>query len=366
LRRHVPSLVAGPALGLFLVFSVTAACRNAPPEKPHSEEEELVYVTNEDSGTLSILSAASDELLATLPVGKRPRGVRVSPDGSRVYVAASGSPKCPPTMSDEDCDAQVADRTEDGIVVVDPGSRKVTGRLPGGSDPEQFDVSRDGRRLFVSNEDAGVASVVDVDVDDDGGRVVKSVPVGEEPEGVRASPDGSVVYVTSETEHRLTVISTATLEVVANIAVGHRPRDAVFSSDGKRAFVTSEIDGTLSAIDVPTHRVTDTVELPKGSRSMGVVLSPDDRRLYVSNGRAKTVAVLDASTLAIVGVVEVGERPWGLALTADGKKLYTANGPSNDVSVVDTGTLAVVKRIPVGESPWGVAVGRARPAGPGS
>ena len=92
--------------------------------------------------------------MATIPVGTRPRGVRISPDGKTVFVALSGSPKCPPTMPDEECEKLKSDKSKDGVAVVDVASRKVTRVLPGGSDPETFDISQDGSTLFVSNEDA--------------------------------------------------------------------------------------------------------------------------------------------------------------------------------------------------------------------
>jgi YVTN family beta-propeller protein len=96
---------------------------------------------------------------------------------------------------------------------------------------------------------------------------------------------------------------------------------------------------------------------------MGVVVSPDGRRVYVANGRGGTVSVIDATSNAVLSSVPVGQRPWGLALTSDGKKLYTANGPSNDVSVVDTDRMQVIKKIPVGKIPWGVALGPVPQAG---
>ena len=58
-------------------------------------------------------------------------------------------------MPDEECEKLKADKTKDGIAVVDAATRKVTRVLPGGSDPETFDISQDGATLFVSNEDAG-------------------------------------------------------------------------------------------------------------------------------------------------------------------------------------------------------------------
>ena len=112
-------------------------------------------MTNEDSRGADVIDTRTDSAIATIPVGTRPRGVRVSRDGKTVFVALSGSPRCPPTMPDEECEKLKADKSKDGIAVVDAASRKVTRVLPGGSDPETFDISRDGATLFVSNEDAG-------------------------------------------------------------------------------------------------------------------------------------------------------------------------------------------------------------------
>src|SRR2546429_3104473 len=46
-----------------------------------------IYVTNEKSGDVSVIDGATREVLATIPVGKRPRGIRVSPDATTLFVA---------------------------------------------------------------------------------------------------------------------------------------------------------------------------------------------------------------------------------------------------------------------------------------
>src|SRR3954451_9027928 len=58
----------------------------------------LVCVSNERSGDLSIVR--DEKVIATIPVGKRPRGVHASPDGAFVYVALSGSPITGPPQLD--------------------------------------------------------------------------------------------------------------------------------------------------------------------------------------------------------------------------------------------------------------------------
>ena len=128
--------------------SETSASMRAEPRWP--ADGELVSVSNEDSGDISIISTVTNQVITTLNVGRRPRGIRVGYAGKKVFVALSGSPKCPPSMSDEDCESQATDKTKDGIAVVDVMTANLERVLPGGSDPEQFDLSADGRRLFVS------------------------------------------------------------------------------------------------------------------------------------------------------------------------------------------------------------------------
>lgn len=317
-----------------------------------------VYVTNEDSNDLSVIDPATNGVIATIEVGKRPRGVRVSPDGKYIFAALSGSPKCPPSLPDEECDAMKADRSADGIAMIDAATHTLVRTLPGGSDPEQFDVSPDQTRLYVANEDAGQATIVDIAT----GAVTATVPVGLEPEGVRVSPDGSVVLVTSETDHDITFIDTASGNVIGQVDVGLRPRDIVFAPDGRRAFVSAELNHHVAVVDMAARTVVENIELPQQALPMGLAISADARTLYVANGRARTVSKIDLEGAEVAGDVEVGARPWGIALSPDGGRIYTANGSSNDVTVVDARTLAIIARIPVGKSPWGVAIGPQVPA----
>ena len=253
---------------------------------------ELAYVTNEGSGELTILDTSTDSAVGTIPVGTRPRGIRLSEDGRTVFVALSGSPRCPPTMPDEECEKLKADKTKDGIGVIDVASRRVTKVLPGGSDPEAFDISKDGTRLFVSNEDADSATIVDIE----SGKVLKTVPVGREPEGVELHPSGKTVWVTGETDHDVTVLDTDSGKVITKIRVGKRPRDLAFTKDGSRAYVSSETGGTVSVVDAKAYKVLKTLKMPEGSKPMGVELSPDQTRLYVANGRGGSVSVVDVAT----------------------------------------------------------------------
>ena len=338
-RRASPSSLA---LGAAVLLAASCAAQAG-----------RAYVSNEDGHSVTVIDTDKNEVIATLPVGKRPRGIQVSHDGSQLYVALSGLPKCPPTTPDDECEKLGRDLKADGVAVVDTKTLKVVKIHEAGSDPEQFDLAKDGR-LYVANEDVATATVLDTKT----GKIIARVAVGREPEGVRVSPDGRWTLVTNESDNSISVIDTKTLKEVKHVIVGKRPRDVAFTPDGKFAYVSGEFDSSVYRMRVPEGAPVERIlKLDDNAKPMSVKLDSKRNRLYVSTGRGGKVAIVDvAGTPRLVQEVAVGARPWGIELSADGKFLYTANGPSNDVSVVDTTTLKVIKKIPVGKSPWGVAL----------
>src|SRR5687768_16584510 len=100
---------------LSLAF-LLSSCSTVPSTKetvtaPEPEGAYRVYVTNEASGDLSVISA-KNEVIATVKLGKRPRGIHASPDGKTIYVALSGSPMAPPGI--DESTLPPPDRSADG------------------------------------------------------------------------------------------------------------------------------------------------------------------------------------------------------------------------------------------------------------
>ena len=352
--------VAGAALALLTAATVPVPVRAAPASYQ-------IFVTNERSGDITIIDGGDFKVIGTITVGKRPRGIHVSPDGKTVYVALSGTPiGGPPALDaqgnpilkknskadDDDDDDSKADKSADGIGVVDVAQMKLTGRISAGSDPEEFVLSKDGTRIYVSNEDIKTASVINIA----SGKVEHIIPVGREPEGVGVTPDGKQFYVTCETGGEVFAIDTSSYKVVGHFTVPVRPRSVDFLSNAAIGFIPSESKGQLNVIDTATSQLLKTIDLPAGSRPMRVRVAPDNSRVYVSDGRGGTVTVIDSKSYAVLASIKVGARPWGIVLSPDGKYLFSANGPSNDVSVVDLATNKEIARIKAGESPWGITV----------
>lgn len=349
---HVKTMISGSGLRLLGATCFLLALAMLAVPSVGAEKGYRLLVTNERSGDMSVIDGPTRKVTHTIGLGKRPRGVKISPDGKLAYVALSGSPIAGPNV--DHSTLPDADKDADGIGVVDLTQMKLLRILRGVSDPEQLAVSADGRKLYIASEDTGQAIVMDADT----GRVLASMPVGGEPEGVTLSPDGRWVYMSSEEDHHIAVIDTRTDKVVTTLNVGQRPRFTEFTDDGSLAFVSGETDGTITVIDARQHKVLRVFRLEGGPlmRPVGMALSHDGKLLYTVTGRGTMLLALDVATGEQKASVEVGPRPWGVAISPDGNTLFTSNGSSNDVSVVDARSMTVVERIAVGDSPWAVIV----------
>ena len=160
---------------------------------------------------MTIIDAGTLNVIATVPLGKRPRGIHASPDRKTIYVALSGSPIGGPDV--DESTLPPPDKSADGIGVFDVAQKKIVRVIKGGSDPENFDLSKDGSQIYISNEDDAAVSVVDVA----SGTVVKSAKVGAQPEGVKVTPDGNTVWVTSEETGTISVFDPATGKISQDI-----------------------------------------------------------------------------------------------------------------------------------------------------
>ncbi len=324
----------GLALGAFLVgVSVHSSTRAAPAASfgAHS-----VWVANEKDNTLTVLDDRTWAIKATVATCKRPRHVQAY-KSERLYVACS---------------------SDDQIDVIDPASGQSLGRLPGGHDPELFDISPDGKHLFIASEDSGELLILDIAK----AKVVQRIAVGGEPEGVAVSADGQYVFVASEAEHHVAVVDVAKGVVVKKIPAGKRARRLALAAGGKELWVSNELEGTLSVIDTQSLAVVHTLRIvpvdgwPSPPLPAGLQASPDGKTMYVGLGRANHVAVIDVPTRTVKAMVPAGKRVWGVGLNSAGTVLMAAGGLSDDLTVVDAGTFKVLQTVTVGKAPQSIAV----------
>lgn len=291
-----------------------------------------LYVPNENDNTVSVIDISNDAIVATIPVGGTYADTAaISPNGEFVYVASESGQ----------------------IAVIAAASNSVVATIPISGSPWTVAVSPDGTLVYAPTR-AGTVAVIDAATNS----VVTNINVGGALYGVAFSPDGTHAYVTNEAGGTVSIIDTSTNSVAATIAVGNSPTMVAISPDGTHAYVNNYGSSTVSVVDTAKHAVVDTINV--GENPYGIVFGADGSHAYVATYGG--VTIINAATDSVVGTINVGPSV-GVAISPDGGRLYVTHlGSSYTVSVIDTSTDLVVDTINVGSTPEYPAIAPAPPA----
>lgn len=104
----------------------------------------LAEGSNERDGIITIINTQTDQVVSTLCVGGRPRGIPLCRDGQSLYLALFFRSNERPDRIGK-------------IALIDAASGRISTHHAAGTDPEQCAVNHDGARRFISNENAVTA-----------------------------------------------------------------------------------------------------------------------------------------------------------------------------------------------------------------
>lgn len=180
------------------------------------------------------------------------RGVAVSPDGSKAYVAVAG---------------------RDVVNVIDTAANTVSKVIVVGNWPWGVAVSPDGTRLYVTNHDDDTVSVIDTAANSE--LLTVNVGLGSGPVGIAVSPNGAKAYVANKKNDTVSVIDTVSNTVTATVPVGDAPMGLSVSPTGTRVYVTCAGNNIVSVIDTATNTVINNVLVGNKPVTVGNFITPE-------------------------------------------------------------------------------------------
>ncbi len=275
------------------------------------------------------------ETLATLDVGLRPHGLIVSPDRRTLYISVE---------------------TTNELVKVDLATHEILARVGVGPVPNEPTITHDGRYVFVPSRGGDLCAVVDTETM----HVVRQLPAGTAQHNAYTSADGSQVFVTSMGESLITVIDTETLEIDRQIALGGVPRPVALTADLSTAYVAlSGLTGFITLdlrTDAIVHRLQipipdDTPVPPLETYTHGLLLTPDERELWVAAYGSDRVHAFTLPGRATLAQIDVPGHPHWFALHPDGEPLYVTLESTGKVAAIHRGLREVIRIADVGQGP---------------
>lgn len=138
------------------------------------------------------------------------------------------------------------------------------------------------------------------------------VKVGNGSEGFDLSPDGKEIWVANAQDGTISVINLASKTVIDTIAANVPGANRLkFTPDGTRALVSSLRGGDLTIFDAATRKEVKRIKLGHGSA--GILVPPRGERAFVACSPDNYVAVINLKSLEDEGHIDVGQNPDGLA-----------------------------------------------------
>jgi YVTN family beta-propeller protein len=148
----------------------------------------------------------------------------------------------------------------------------------------------------------------------------------------------NTAYVSSLRDREIDVISLAgTPSLAARIPVPGQPNKMTLNSEGTALYVAQDETDSVAVIDTASNSVMKNIYVggsPErfrfsspltGNNTNSVTLSRDESTLYVTNGTANDVAVVNLWDGSIAGLIPTGLYPTSVSLNGDGSYMYVTN-----------------------------------------
>jgi YVTN family beta-propeller protein len=187
-------------------------------------------------------------------------------------------------------------------------------------------VSKDGKRVVTTNVSSRTVTVAEgrmvalpfpPDPDSAAPRIEWTetvIPVDRGPEGFDVSPDGRLLWVANAQDGTISIIDLSSKRLRGTLAADVRGANRLkFTPDGTLVFVSTLRGPEVTVLRAATGAVVKRVPVGHGGGTAGIVMQPDGARAYVACTPDDSVAVIDVRSLEVVGRFSAGRQPDGLA-----------------------------------------------------
>lgn len=302
------------------------------------------------AGTLTVVNAENQQVAATLPAGRGPRGFALDPEDRFAYVAAG------------------AGMGNDGpaLLMLDLAHRRVAAEIQLRTTPNRVAVAPDGLSVMVTSVAGNDLTIVSADPVKRHWAVRAQIGGCPGADAMAVLPDSSKVFVACSRGHQIMAVQlawqadarrgrseTRADALEAMLDVGLLPGYLALKPDGGELFVSNTGSNSISEVVTSSDDVGGTYLI--GSMPEFGLVSEDNSLLYESSLQSQQIAVYGIDDGRRLGSIHVGDGPDRMAFSARGNLLFAIDRRSGDVAAVRTDSRSLFTLLPVGRDPVAIA-----------
>ena len=344
---------SGPARGSVTLIDTRTNTRGAtvpvgrlPTQIVLTPAGTTAYVLNTWSNSVSMISAGSGAAASrTIRAGRYPLGIAMTPSGNRVFLTRH---------QNEGTGSVLPVKVSTGVA-----GQAVSPPRQQGYISDAIAVSPDGREVYAAEDGLDSPWEGLLPIRTAGDRRGSPIKIGQFPYGIQSmvfTPDGKTLYVLTGTGRKvlLTPVTTATGKVGRPVRLW-APVDAmVMTPDGRFIYASDHYHGIVTVVRTATDSIVTRVKI---NDAEALAMAPDGKTVYAGaadpvTGAGEVVPVTVATNTASPPItVSPDGDVTAIAVTPDGATAYAALGFNDEVVPVSTASQAVQTPIPVGVHP---------------
>lgn len=181
------------------------------PNKP------IAYVTNYNSGSISIIDIDQNKVIKTIKIKKGVMGINITPNGKEIWVSNS---------------------IQNSVTVIKTDSFNISQKLVTGNKPLRLHFSIDGNFCLVTNSKDGTISIFDthskklfktIQIRGKKGYLQRTLYHTPTPINIVMHPNGLYAYIANSNANEIQVLDMKNFSLVSTIRTGKRPYGLTFA-----------------------------------------------------------------------------------------------------------------------------------------
>lgn len=296
---------------------------NNPNNAAYDPADGNVFVTNTQTGEISVINSTNNQITNVIRVGNWPRYFAYDPANKYMYVSNNYS---------------------DNISIINSMNYSAIGNITLFGDTPGIAYDPSNGKLYATEFNLNRIVVIDPNTD----KIVSNISSGIEPFVPAVDLANGYVYVSNFKSNNVSVINPNTNKVVDSISVGIGANTVIYDPSNNFMYVANIFSDTISVINTRTNSVVDTIRVL--SYPGGIAYDPQDGYIFTDNVRSNCVSVINTTTDTVIDTVSVGSYPGFVAYNPINGDIYVPNFYSDNVSVISP---PVSKQVTTSLSPGG-------------